>query len=39
MPSYIATDQPRPFVIHGDELRIEGESDGVHFLPRLRRVE
>jgi hypothetical protein len=39
MPSYTATDQPRPFVIRGDELRIEGDSDGVHFLRRLRRVE
>lgn len=39
MPSYTATDQPRPFVIRGDELVIEGDSEGVHFLRRLRRVE
>jgi hypothetical protein len=39
MPSYTATDQPRPFVIRGDELRIEGDSDGIHFLRQLRRVK
>ncbi len=38
MPGYTATDQPRPFVVSGDELRIEGDSDGVHFLRRLHRV-
>lgn len=38
MPGYTATDQPRPFVVRGDELRIEGDSDGVHFLRQLRRV-
>lgn len=39
MPSYTATDQPRPFAVRGDELVIEGDSDGVHFLRRLRRVK
>lgn len=38
MPSYTGTDQPRPFRIDGDVLTIEGDSDGVHFLRRLRRV-
>jgi lipocalin-like protein len=38
MPSYTATDQPRPFTIRGDELLIEGDSEGVHFLRRFRRV-
>lgn len=39
MPGYTATDQPRPFVVRGDELRIEGDSGGVHFLRRLHRVK
>ena len=38
MPSYTDTDQPRPFRVEGDVLTIEGDSDGVHFLRRLRRV-
>ncbi|UHQ23054.1 lipocalin-like domain-containing protein [Lysobacter sp. 5GHs7-4] len=38
MPSYTGTDQPRPFRIEGDVLTIEGDSDGVHFLRRLKRV-
>lgn len=38
MPSYTATDQPRPFVVRGDELRIEGDSEGIHFLRLLHRV-
>lgn len=39
MPGYNGTDQPRPFKVQGDELAIEGDSDGVHFLRRLHRVE
>lgn len=38
MPSYTGTDQPRPFRVEGDVLTIEGDSEGVHFLRRLRRV-
>lgn len=38
MPSYTGTDQPRPFRVEGDVLTIEGESEGIHFLRRLRRV-
>lgn len=38
MPSYTGTDQPRPFRIEGDVLTIEGDSEGVHFLRRLKRV-
>lgn len=38
MPSYLGTDQPRPFRIERDVLTIEGDSGGVHFLRQLRRV-
>ena len=38
MPGYTATDQPRPFTVRGDELRIEGDEGGIHFLRRLSRV-
>ncbi|KRD77053.1 lipocalin-like domain-containing protein [Lysobacter sp. Root983] len=38
MPSYTGSDQPRPFRVEGDVLTIEGDSEGVHFLRRLRRV-
>ena len=38
MPSYTGTDQPRPFRVEGDVLTIEGDSEGVHFLRRLKRV-
>lgn len=38
MPGYTGTDQPRPFRIEGDVLTIEGDSEGMHFLRRLRRV-
>ncbi len=38
MPGYTATDQPRPFTVRGDELRIEGDEGDIHFLRRLRRV-
>lgn len=38
MPGYTGTDQPRPFRIQGDVLKIEGESEGLHFLRQLRRV-
>lgn len=38
MPSYTSTDQRRPFRVEGDVLTIEGDSDGVHFLRRLKRV-
>jgi hypothetical protein len=38
MPSYLGTDQPRPFRIEGDVLTIEGDGGGVHFLRQLRRV-
>ncbi|MBX9400907.1 lipocalin-like domain-containing protein [Lysobacter sp. BMK333-48F3] len=39
MPSYTGTDQPRPFKLDGDVLTIEGDSEGVHFLRRFRRVK
>lgn len=39
MPGYNGTDQPRPFKVRGDELVIEGDLGGVHYLRRLRRVE
>ena len=39
MPGYTGTDQPRPFKLDGDVLTIEGDSDGIHFLRRFRRVK
>lgn len=38
MPGYTGTDQPRPFTVRGDELVIEGDIDGVHYVRRLHRV-
>lgn len=38
VPGYAGTDQPRPFRVERDVLTIEGDSNGTHFLRRLRRV-